>query len=123
MITFSAVDCFSKSQLSIISSNTCITGGWWHLDWGGRAHDNGWSGMVNTWFDAIIMSCPSPQQPPLTCTSTWYEEILNHENIFYVKMHISTGKLQGHSIILTGLLLVICISTDIFTLKAGLTPN
>jgi hypothetical protein len=22
----------------------CITGGWWHLNWGGWARGNGWSG-------------------------------------------------------------------------------
>ena len=37
-----------------------ITGGWWHLNWAGRAPGNGWSGISgtlsntsNTWFDAI----------------------------------------------------------------------
>lgn len=55
-----AENVFSKSQLTIISSNTCTTGGWWHRNWGGHAH--GWSGMVsNTWFDAI----PFTQLQPL----------------------------------------------------------
>ena len=34
-----------------------ITGGWWHLNWGGRAHGNDWcgiGGMVsNTWFPGV----------------------------------------------------------------------
>jgi hypothetical protein len=36
------------------------TGGWWHLNWGGRACDHVWRGMGGmvsntsiTWFDAI----------------------------------------------------------------------
>jgi hypothetical protein len=44
-----------------------ITGGWWHLNWGGRACDNVWSGIAgmasntaNTWFDAIPLA---PFQP------------------------------------------------------------
>ena len=60
------------------------TGGWWHLNWGGRACGNGWSevsGMVfntsSTWFDAVPFAAfhlhrsrhyyepSSPQQPPL----------------------------------------------------------
>jgi hypothetical protein len=39
---------------------TLTTGGWWHLNWGERAHSNGWrgiGGMVlntsNTWFPGV----------------------------------------------------------------------
>ena len=46
-----------------------VTGGWWHLNWGGRARGNGWSGISgmvlntsNTWFDAIPFA---PFQPLL----------------------------------------------------------
>ena len=44
----------------IWSSNERTTGSWWHLNWGGLAHGNGWggrSGMVlntsNTWFSCV----------------------------------------------------------------------
>ena len=40
------------------------TGGWWFLNWGGKAHGNDWSGfngmlsnISNTWKPAIIISC------------------------------------------------------------------
>ena len=61
-----------------------ITGGWWHLNWGGRARGNGWSrisGMVsntsNIWFPFVwfhSLHCrdyyelSSPHQPPLVYT-------------------------------------------------------
>jgi hypothetical protein len=39
------------------SINVWITGGWWHLNWGGRARGNGWSGMIsntsNSWFPCV----------------------------------------------------------------------
>ena len=70
---------YSKIVVSctVLWSRSGHTGGWWHLNWGGRARGNGWWGIggmvsntLNTWFPcvwcdsicsvpAIIMSRPS----------------------------------------------------------------
>ena len=61
----------------------CVTGGWWHLNWGEGARGNGWSGIggmvsnKNKHGFYVLYAIPfasshycessSPQQPPLGC--------------------------------------------------------
>ena len=48
------------------------TGGWWHLNWGGQARGNGWSGISGMPFHLQPSSHhyepSSPQQPPVEHT-------------------------------------------------------
>ena len=60
-------------NIEVHTNHTLTTGGWWHLNQGGQACGNGWSGMVSntvSMFLIIFHSLhSSPQQPPLT--QTW----------------------------------------------------
>ena len=59
----------------LITLSLCITGGWWHLNWGEQACGNGWSGISgivsNTLMPFHLLRSKhyyepsSPQQPPV----------------------------------------------------------
>ena len=72
------------SVFGAVLKHTHTTGGWWYLNWGGRACGNGWSqisGMVsNTWFPCVLCHsiCSIPDVirscPPLS-SLLWYTHI------------------------------------------------
>ena len=87
------VNIWSLHVLAYIS----ITGGWWHISWGGQAHCNGWNGInwmvSNTWFpcvwyhsiQSLLWACP-----PLT-SLLWLAYILELDIHLYVWASVSTN--------------------------------
>ena len=71
-----------------------VTGGWWHLHWGGQARGNGWSGisgMVSNTSNMVSM-CLMPfhllrfslQQTPVSDVVLMSLAVIIHTNAFQI---------------------------------------